>query len=443
MNLIVIISFSILLLSFYYLLLKNTVFGLSPRTGNYVGFFMFYNLIMFIIPSSIFLNLFPITGFWVAFKVEQESVFWITYLILISMFLFFLALKIISITSKNYLYLRKIDTNVNKYNIKFFMWFTTSICLLTIIFVWIFMGVGHSFSLAITNDLSLSTIRSELKANSSIKGLRHLFILIVPFLSAILASNVYKNNNIERTILFIIILTISTWGGSKGPVLTMFIVYFISYSTFNNLKINLKLFFQLLMFILLLLFLVYNIVLLQYSHMTDISVFLDYFYQRVFIAQMIGVYEEFNLWIHNIEYIWHGVPFASSFVDYSIFHKDLMMISEDRTDPSTIGIKNTLFIAEAYAMGGWLLVLVSPIWIALNMTLTYIFIVYIMNKLVFNSLEYTKRIVAIALFSYISITGGFSDLMFFKITIMITILLSPFLLSFYFLKNLKQIKEQK
>jgi hypothetical protein len=126
-------------------------------------------------------------------------------------------------------------------------------------------------------------------------------------------------------------------------------------------------------------------------------------------------------------YIFHAIPFANFFIEAPIFHKDLMMITEDRSDPSSIGIKNTYFIAEAYAMGGWGLLWFSVVIYAVNLLISYIFFVYILNKFIVNNLDFNKLIVAVFLFSFINITGGFSDLMFLKTTIMLFILLSPIL----------------
>lgn len=439
MTLLIVIFFCFILIFMYFYLLKNTVFGISLKTGNYLGFFLFYNLIIYVIPSSILLNLYPVKDFWVAFKVQQDSVFWITFLILISMCAFLLTLKIFSLFNNRYLNLKLLyKNNIEIIHLKYFLRLTILICLIMIISIWIFFGIGHSFSLSIVNDISVSDIRLEIenKNNIFIKISKHLFILIVPFLTAILASNIYKITSIEKIFLLISILFIASWSGSKAPLLNIFIIYIVSYATFNNLKISLNLFSKILVALVILMYFVYNVVLLQYKEMESLDLFFDYFIQRVFVAQMIGTYEEFNLFLSDSSYIFHGIPFASLFTDYPIFQKDLMMISEDRIDPSSIGIKNTFFIAEAYAIGGWFLLFLSPIWIAINLSLTYIFIVFLMNKFVFNNLEYAKRIVSIALFSYISITGGFSDLMFFKITILIIILILPFLIIFHFLKKI-------
>jgi hypothetical protein len=443
LTLIILLNFSIIIL--YYYFLKNTVFGVSPNTGNYLGFFIFYGLIVYIVPSTILLNLYPIENFWVAFQVKQKSVFWISILIILSISFFYISLKILSKVNKKYLYLYKYNKeNINlAKNVKFFTKTTIIFCLLLIATAWIFYGVGHSFTLSILNDISISILRADIKSHTSMKGLKHLFILITPFLTAIIASNIYNNNKKERFFLFLAILFIASWAGSKGPLLKIFLVYLVSYATFNHIIFNLKSFFKILIFITLMLVIVYQVVLLQYAHMTSLSLFFDYFTQRVFVAQMIGTYEEFNLWIHDISYIWHGVPFASSFIEFPVFHKDLMMISENRIDPSSIGIKNTFFIAEAYGMGGWTLLVLSPFWIALTYSITYIWIVFIFNKIVFNNLEYTKRIVAISLFSYITVMGGFSDLMLFKITIMVTILLFPFLSLIYLQKILVKSKNYR
>ena len=70
------------------------------------------------------------------------------------------------------------------------------------------------------------------------------------------------------------------------------------------------------------------------------------------------------------------------------------MISEDRTDASTIGIKNTYFIAEAYAMGGWAFIFPAVIIYALNFSMIYIFIVKLLDRIVVRNLEFNKNIVS-------------------------------------------------
>ncbi len=427
----------LLLLSLLYLKgLGKTVFGVDFGRANYLGFFVFYDLVIYIIPSIILLNTIPIENFWVAFKVKQVSVWWISLLAISSMFLFYLTLIFISKTSNKYFMLGDLQKTFNN-NGRLFVRLSLLVSVLAIILIWVFIGVGHSFTLSFMDEVSISTLRSEITANKSVKALKHLFIFISPFLTAIVGSNLYDKHKFERYIMLLLILFVASWGGSKGPLLSVLIVYFVTKATFNKMKISLKVVFKFLLLIFVLLYLTYRVVLFQYPQMVDASLFFNYFSQRVFVAQMIGTYEQFNLFIHDLKYIWHGVPFASSFIDFPIFHKDLMLISEDRIDPSSIGIKNTLFISEAYGMGGWFLLFLSPFWIAVTFSLNYRWMLFVANKFIFKNLEFSKRIVAIAIFSYVSVTGGFSDLMFFKITIMMTLLLLPFITLNYIISRLK------
>ena len=425
---ILIIFFCLILLGSYLYLLKGTVFGVSSDKGEYSGFFIFYQLLMFIIPSSIILNIFDISDFWVAFKVKQESVFWISILIIFSMLLYFICLSMFSRMLPKFFKIYNVNLNKNSPRILIFNRLCLLVCIILITLIWLGLGIGHSFSLAIIDNVSISGLRHSITDRKEGRVLKHLFLFIIPLITAIVASPVYKEAKKERVISILLVFFIASWGGSKGPLLVVFIIYIVSYATFIKLKLTAISTLKFLLFIIALLGAVYFVVSLQYSNLKNFALFLDFFYQRIFIAQIIGVYEQFNLWLHDLNYIWHGVPFASFVVDYPQFHKDLMMISEDRGDANNIGIKNTLFIAEAYGMGGWLLLCLSPIIMAFNFCVSYLWIVLLLNKFAFNNLEFTKRIVAISLFSYIGVTGGFSDLMLFKITIMVTILISPFLI---------------
>ena len=105
-----------------------------------------------------------------------------------------------------------------------------------------------------------------------------------------------------------------------------------------------------------------------------------------------------------------------------------MMISEDRIDPSNIGIKNTYFIAEAYAMFGSWFIFPSVIIYSINFALGYIILVKLLNRVVTRRLELNKKIVSVFLFTYISVTGGCSELLIMKSIIMIVLLMMPILL---------------
>ncbi len=414
-----------------YGLLKNTVFGINLKTGNYLGFFIFYDLIIYVIPSTLLLNYFLIEKFWVAYKVKQDSIIFISILITVLLLVYFLILKFISKTNNKYFKVYNVEENLNVRYIGNFLNISLFFCFTLMLISWLFYGVGHSFLISINSEINISSLRFGISDLRESKLIKHLFIFISPLLTAIIASNIQNFSRLKKYFLLFCVLIIASWSGSKGPILTIFIVYVISNIIFKKqiIKISLRNIFITILGLIALTFLVFKIVLFQYSYMeNNLNLFLDYFYQRVFVAQMIGVYEQFNLFIQNPDYILHGVPFASTFIDFPIFHKDLMLISEDRLEASSIGIKNTLFIAEAYGMGGILLLILSPFWIAFCFALNFKWMVFLTNKFIFKNIEYSKKIICVTVFSYVSITGGFSDLMFFKITILMTLLLLPFIL---------------
>lgn len=435
--------FSVLILSIgviflYFYLLKNTVFGINFKTANYVGFFLVFEIFFYLLPGIILLNLLPVNTFFAVFKVEQSTVYWISLIILYSFLTLIFSLWFFSILLKKYLMIHaneKLSTNnITNKNIIIFTRFIVILCFIFLTLLLITTDAKHAFFGTINGDLSLSVIRSSNKSIGLAKYLNHLFIFIGPLIAILIATASYDTKKIERFILFSFAIIISTYMGSKGPLMNTILTYIVAYFTFHHIRLSPKnilfiFFFSIFMFLFL-----YIVVSLQYPSFT-FNTFLEYFVNRIFIAQIVGVYEEYNLLLSDWSYWWHAIPFASFFTDYPIFHKDLMMISEDRIDPSNIGIKNTLFIAEAYAFGGWLLVFISPFIYIMNIIFSFLWFNYFLNIAINNQL-YTKYIVGLFLFSYISLSGGFSDILFFKLPIMITIFLSIFLLPLIILKFL-------
>jgi len=84
------------------------------------------------------------------------------------------------------------------------------------------------------------------------KPFKHLFILIVPFLTTILAPNVYRNNNLKCILLLSCVLFIATWQDPKVLAVYLFIGLIILF------------------------FIVYKIVLLQDYHMDKFSILLGH-----------------------------------------------------------------------------------------------------------------------------------------------------------------------
>ena len=436
---ILILSIGVIFLYFY--LLKNTVFGLNFKTANYVGFFLVFEIFFYLLPGIILLNLFPVDTFFAVFKVEQSTVYWISLIILYSFFSIIFLFWFFSIFLKKYLMIESDEQLVlnqqTSHNIIMFTRFIVILCLIFLGLLLIMTDAKHAFISTINGDISLSIIRATNKSIGFAKYLNHLFIFIGPLIAILIATPFYDKRNIERIFIFIIAIILSTYMGSKSPLMNTILTYIVAYFTFHHIRISLKNFFFLFLFLVFMFYFVYIVVSLQYQNFT-FNIFLEYFVNRIFIAQIVGVYEEYNLLLSDWSYWWHSIPFASFFTDYPIFHKDLMMVSEDRINPDSIGIKNTLFIAEAYAFGGWILVLISPFIYVLNIIFSFLWFNFLLNVIIDNQI-YTKYIVGLFLFSYISLSGGFSDILFFKLPLMITIFLSVFLIPLFTFKYLRKM----
>lgn len=434
MELAIVVALLLITTLSYHYLLRNTVFGINILKSHYHGFFIFYSYFVFIFFSSILINVIPIERFWVAFKVKQSSVFSISLIVLFVFLFFLLVLKFFSDLFPKYLKINS-PTSYVIYDSKIYIRFVRyalCFCLALMLLAWKLHGQGHAFLVSAMESVSVSAMRLEITSGDRwLKFIKHFYTIVCPLLFAILFSGAYKGRKLEKIFCALMIIFISGWGGSKGPVLGLALIAFSMHMTVYQVKMSMDRVLKVFIGMILLLFITYRVVLLQYSHMVDISVFLDYFSQRMFVAQIIGVYEQFNLFLRDDSYIWHGIPFASLIKDYPVFHKDLMMISEDRIDPSTIGIKNTLFVAEAYGMGGSLLAVMSPFIIGVNFIIMFVVFFRLLQFLFPNNFEINKLIASVFLFSYLDITGGFSDFVFFKILIMLLGLLSPIWLLAY------------
>jgi len=145
------------------------------------------------------------------------------------------------------------------------------------------------------------------------------------------------------------------------------------------------------------------------------DMFLRYLLVRLGVGQMAGVYETFGLIQANSlpegDFWLHMIPGARFVVDYTDYQKVLMMVTEGY-GYAKMGVKNTLFIAEAWAIGGLPLALFSPIMVGISTGIGLAVLVLVVHRIVGKGLA-----PSIALLLYLkthNITGGFSSFPLFK-----------------------------
>lgn len=425
------------LLAFYLTALRKTVFGISLKDGNLFGLFHLIQLSVYTLPAILALNYYPIETFWVAFKVQQHTVGWISLILLGSYFLYLFALKFISSTSRRYFTFERPHLTGRQPEIyRRFVWASVLILLVLVTLASVVLGAENSFAKTLIDGENLSAQRFSQGGGALTSLVKFTCILMPKFLIAVIASGAFAGRGGQKLFLVAALLYFSGWSGNKAPIIELFIIYFLVSSTVSGRSFSLADVLKLFALIALLLCLIFFLVSVQYKDLDNSELFFNYFLQRTFVAQTIGFYEQFNLHLQSHAYALHGVPFASFFSDFPVFHKDLMLYSEDRFDLSAIGIKNTFFVAEAYGMGGAWFIIPSIFIYAVNYTLTFVIIVVFLNQMLVKNTSMNKIIAAGGYFSFVNVTGGFSDLMLFKILIMIMIILIPFVAA-SFLSRLK------
>ena len=405
-------------------LAKGTI--LSVTSGyNSIWALLYYKEIILIFVPIFLLSIFPVSDFKSLKMVDQSLVFKISIYVVFSFSVYFIVyVCLLRIFFKNRkLSIAKADL-IKSFNKRKMLVFSISAlvtgCFL-LLFSILFLGYDHALLTSIITGENILHIRLHNAYHSNLPSQISYAITFSYWITAIFSAYLFfLNRKTSSVFVFLIGMLLATAGGAKAPFITYVILFVMAYLYINRPKISLfKLFFMIPLYIVFLLSLIYFIVSLQIPNL-DFPRFMSYLIERFGMGQMAGVYETFSIDFNSPQYAWHMVPFASFFVDYPIFSKELMLFTEGREYAST-GVKNSLFIAEAYGMGGIYLMLISPI----VMAIAYLIKAYI---LFYSLLAFFGRIVAKVYFIPIfflstNLTGDFSSMVFQKGTILLILVL--------------------
>lgn len=275
--------------------------------------------------------------------------------------------------------------------------------------IFLLLGYRHAFLMALLFDESLIKVRLANKYLSIIPSQIASIILPLGYILAALAGYIGRFKLILSLKYLAIALFLLSAPGDKAPPLWGIAIWAIAQGSFLHRTVfSLK-------SILLLSFLVIGILTLTYfvysvqqpnSNSVDFG---RYLLGRLGVGQMGGVYETFGLIQNGLmpkgKFYLHIIPGARFFVQYVDYHKVLMMVTEG-TGYTEMGVKNTFFIAEAYAIGGMWLMAISPIIVGFSMALGLSILITFLRKFIGEELAYP-----IGLLLYLrahDITGGFS-----------------------------------
>lgn len=184
--------------------------------------------------------------------------------------------------------------------------------------------------------------------------------------------------------------------------------------------------------------LIYALFLRQYPN-AGFSEFILYVLSRLGIGQMNGTYITFG-WAKTDElpvgnYYWGLIPGASFLnKEYINYQKVIMMISEGYSY-TEMGVVNSYFIAEAFAIGGYPLLWLSPIIVAVTSAIAMVILRKMFKFLLWKPIAPQMSLVLFLLTH--DITGGFNGFPFLKSVLLVASLLSFALLPIKFWRSLR------
>lgn len=418
---------------------------LCLKKGTFLDFkniwsVIFYKQALLILLPVLLLSIINAKEFVALRMVNQSDVFFISSLVLFSFFVFalfflvlnrvFLKSKYINLSSRVYVY----DSAVDYFSIAAVF---SGVFLLT--FSILFLGYQHAFITSIFSGVNVLHVRLQNAYSTNLPSQLAYLMTVSYWIAAIYSGLLATEKRYVNSLFFFVVgVFLSSAGGAKAPVanlLIFFVMSYLYYSSFSLKKVSFsKILLWFPVYISAIFIILYYVVSLQVADLT-ISKFLIYLLERLGVGQMAGVYETFSINFLLPESAWHMIPFANLFVDYPVFSKELMLFTENREFSDT-GVKSSFFIAEAYGMGGWFLMIVSPVWMAFAYIIK-IFILSFFLKFAFG--ESVRDIYLLPLF-FLSTnpTGDFSSFAFQKGTLLLVFtLIFVYLFLFVFKPSIK------
>lgn len=396
----------------FYFLMKGTAFELNLREGSVWSFLILRELIMILLPL-VLLQAYGVKAFPDSMVyAKDENVFEVSLLTLYAITLFIVCLAIFSrFAPISHDREERVGMAVDPDVARFAN--ASLVCGGTLLtFAILFLNYKHVFLDAILSGGFLVRARLDNVYSSGLPTQLAYLISLSSWIVSIYSSILLCQNRRRKALVyFLLALLFASASGDKAPVLMVVVISVISFFYIRGSSVSAKkIFLHVPAYSLILFFATYFVVSLQIDELT-IGGYQTYLVNRLGVGQMAGVFETFSIQKLEGNFFWHMIPFASLFVDYSIYDKSLMMFVEGY-DFDQMGVKNSLFISEAYGIGGWLLMLISPIIVGLSWAIGARLIFIFMRRFFGRSVA---LIYAFPLYILSSpLTGGFSSFPLFK-----------------------------
>ena len=401
-----------LVLYAFYALTKKTCFALNLSAGSVWSLLLYREFVMIFLPILLlmFYGSEPFTDY--IFNIKDDKIFSISLIVIYAIFVFSLTIFVLSKYLPVLISKEDKAKSIDDPRVKKFANASLACGFAILLFSYIFLSYEHAFLRALLSGDGLIKIRLANSYASKLPSQVSYFIVFASQIAAIFSSIHLINKKYFRFLMyFSCALFLASARGDKAPVLMCIILAILSYFYIKGLVVSLgKILFRVFFSLLLLYFSIYFVASLQIPNLS-IDVFNVYLLGRLGVGQMGGVFETFSISKIKGDYFWHTIPFAQFFVNYIPYDKMLMMVTEGY-DFDAMGVKNSLFISEAYGIGGMLLVFISPFVVGCSYVLGSYLLFEILKKLYGRSVAVVYAIPLYLLSS--ALTGGFSSFPFLK-----------------------------
>lgn len=401
---------------------RNTALNLEMNKGATYPLLMLQSLVS-VIPAYLLIQYYGIEQFPASFRIATNEVAFSTGLwIIYSLYLFAIFL---AISLRFFPLPKRVDSSTlpgitpdERAFAAAALW--TGIFLLAIGIL--FLGYQHAFLYSLLTGDFLLRVRLDNAYQSSLPTQISYLFRLCSWILAVHAGRALAERSWRRSIFYLCTaLLLASVRGDKAPLVGVLVLYLIARMSLRPIKFSfVKFVVYGLTGVVGLLFVLFWVVKVQNP---DFSVddYAIYLANRAGVGQMAGAYESFAVGGLSGSFFWHMIPFASIFVDYPIYDKELMVLVEG-VDKFDMGVKNSLFISEAYGIGGYALLVFSPIVVGISYALSLL-LGYRGMKVLFGKAVAFVYFLPLFMMS-MDITGNFSSFPFLKSCILNMIVIS-------------------
>lgn len=409
-----------------FILTKGTFLEVSWHKKSFAGIIFGKEIFLLVVPG-ILLYSFGVYKNFVYFYVTDESVHEATIFAVYALFLFSITFSLIcKVFYRHKFLLTSVELVLTENDIVLIyrLYKITIFLILVVLLLFFSAGMKHALLSNFILGSDLMQIRLQNRYATQIPTVMMSFFRFLFIFNGILFGlNYSRISRITKIFGYCLIIFAVTFFGDKSPILSVLVLSILANLSISR-KISLR---KIIKYSLSLglasIAVLYAISYIQFGGISFFD-FAEFLVFRAGLGQIGGLYEEFAIQLHNPDYIWHSVPFANLIIDYPIYNKDLMMrLWGANAAADETGVVNSFFVGEAFAIGGYVLALLSPSIVALNYCFAIVLLTRFFQRFLRSSLGAARIILQLLIPSTFIMTGDIAGILFGKLLVMTTLFL--------------------